>query len=466
MNPLLSRLDDIKDRISRDLPPLLRKAGVFDYLQACEYLVIEALIKNGMWQGAPPANPGGQGSSLFGLVPYWVHHSPQFIRDYSSAHPGFAALWDVLKVSLPARIDTTNYQVLLRKAHTGGVVIADGGVVGKGTYEGLDPEWLWTLVDYSVVLLGDRTPFGIDPQTVTLAGSSAGQVTIAVVGDWGTGSYDGHPAQLIMERIAALRPDYIIHLGDVYYAGTTGDFLPLDEEIHNYLNLWPPTATQAAGTSFMLNSNHEMYSGAEGYFRALGDTRFSAQHGTSYFALKYGDWTILGLDTAYYDTSALFMNGSLGGKSNQTQTRWIMGLKVPAPKAIIMTHHNGLNYDGSSGDATASLWSEINAALGGKDPAAWYWGHIHNGVAYRSPTGTGSRTLARCVGHGAFPFGDAWGMNEQKPVLYDYYSHTPNPASAPLVYNGFMLLTISSAGHVTEQFFEQNNPHVVFTNSF
>lgn len=473
MNSVLERLDAMKDRLREELNPTLSLFGVFDYLEACEYQVILTMIHNKIWTGPQPPVVSGKGNALFGLIPYWAHNPPPFIQNYINEHIGLEIFWDALKLALPTRIYGDNYTALMAAIKAGALVAADGSIVGENAYEDFDAEWLWTLVNYAIVKLDDdRASFAPTPSSapavVSLQGASASQVRIAVVGDWGTGGYGDDPAQKVMAQISALKPDYLIHLGDVYYAGTFGDFLPLNEEVDNYLTLWPSTVSQAAGTSFMLNSNHEMYSGAKGYFDAVRNDahqRFAAQNGYSYFALKYGGWTLLGLDSAYYDASPMFMYGGLGGSSNTTQADWVKTLNLNAEQTIVMTHHNGLNYDGTSDTYTASLWSEVNAALGG-DPAAWYWGHVHNGVAYQTPTVTGSQTLARCVGHGAFPFGNAWGMDVPDPALYRYYAQTANPAYPPTVYNGFALLTITSDGGVTEEFFEQDNNNAVHTTNY
>ena len=55
-----------------------------------------------------------------------------------------------------------------------------------------------------------------------------------------------------------------------------------------------------------------MYSAARGYFHnALGSPLFAAQKNTSYFALEFQDWVILGLDSAYYSHSIAVMEGRL-----------------------------------------------------------------------------------------------------------------------------------------------------------
>src|SRR5262249_29963830 len=149
----------------------------------------------------------------------------------------------------------------------GGVNDYEGSLIGIGKYEQLDPGWVTTLIYYLALKLGVRTvsslaTFGTTPATVTAQGAP---VTVARRGDWGTGSWeDGvlqSPAVEVMSQVAKLSPDYTIHLGDVYYAGTAG-LLGSNEEVANFVDLW----AGGSKASFMLNSNHEMYSGAQGYF--------------------------------------------------------------------------------------------------------------------------------------------------------------------------------------------------------
>src|SRR5438132_772287 len=79
---------------------------------------------------------------------------------------------------------------------------------------------------------------------------------IALLADWGTGLY-GAPAsaKCITATIPSLT--HVIHLGDVYYSGTTHE---IDER---FIPFWP---TVADAKSRACNSNHEMYSGGHGYF--------------------------------------------------------------------------------------------------------------------------------------------------------------------------------------------------------
>ena len=166
----------------------------------------------------------------------------------------------------------------------------------------------------------------------------------------------------------------------------------------------------------------EMYDGGHGYFKVALATNgpFSKQHGTSYFAIEFGNWVIFGLDTAYYDPSLLVMEGAL---VDPNQLGFIRSFNLVGKKVMVITHHNGLSVDGLK---PTGLWSDLYKALGKRNPDYWYWGHVHNGVIYQqSATGT---TLARCIGHAALPFGNAYGLHDPtgNPIpSVVYYAHTP-----------------------------------------
>lgn len=456
---------DLKQRLGNDLALKFSLFQTPKFFEASEYALIQLMVDNKIWIGPVPDNPGGSGDIEWGLIPYWVHNPPAFILAYIDSNDILLDAWKLLKFLLPARIDTKNYDALLKQVVHGGLVAADGTIFGDCQYDQLDPRWLFSLADYLIVVtMGDVAPFS-DKRVLPIAlKDNQGQVKIALVGDWGTGAFKEGEASNVMTQIMSHSPDYLIHLGDVYYAGTNGDFLPANEEMNNFLNDWPDASQLPAGNSFMLNSNHEMYSGAKGYFNVgLADNRFSQQQCTSYFALQYAGWTILGLDSAYYSSSGMFMAGSLG--TNGVQCGWIQGLKsggqpLSPDKVIVMTHHNALTYDGLAEDTT--YWNQINSALKG-DPAAWYWGHVHDGIAYKSPTVAQRKTLARCVGHGAVPYGQAFGCATSNQV--DYYAHTPAPIP-PRVYNGFVLLTIAASGVITEEFYEQGSTAAEFSKQY
>src|SRR5215467_3498217 len=87
-------------------------------------------------------------------------------------------------------------------------------------------------------------------------------IRLSLTGDWGTGTTE---ARKVAARIKAFRPDYTIHLGDVYYVGG------IQEIEENCLGqtrdglsgvIWP----HGKIGSFALNGNHEMYANGDGYF--------------------------------------------------------------------------------------------------------------------------------------------------------------------------------------------------------
>lgn len=430
---LLRPMADIQGEISR--------LGAF--LQACENRLIK--LMNGEHPGE-----NEPGVTQYGLALYI----------FDTNHPILRKLLHFPK---------TNITLAMLKAWEatisigGGVDDYEGSLIAIGKYEQLDAGWVTALIYYIALKLGVRevsslAPFGATPATIQASGDS---VKIAIVGDWGTGPWtDGnieYPALQVIEQVKSNTPDYTIHLGDVYYAGTAG-FLDSDEEVNNFLNNW------AGGSqgSFMLNSNHEMYSGALGYFgKGLKADAFALQQGTSYFAIESDKWIVIGLDSAYYDPSPLFMNGAL---VDAAQVNFIKGLNTADKKVIVLTHHNPTNIEGT-GIGQLPLWNQVADALG-RVPDFWYWGHIHNGIVYSDqsfPAQNGVK--GRCAGHGAIPFGVAYGLQNpdgtnkpsieyfSKELLSSAYENT-DVRQTNRVLNGFAMLTLS-ADSISEAFIDQ-----------
>ncbi|HEX8170415.1 MAG TPA: metallophosphoesterase [Thermoanaerobaculia bacterium] len=321
---------------------------------------------------------------------------------------------------------------------------SDGTLIGFGKWETFDPGWLQAFNNYILLKLGKIRYHAFNTNPAVIALPASGTITIAVVGDWGTGNWDDGsetpPALAVMNQVVALQPNYTIHLGDVYYSGTQA------EEDANYVKFWQA----ATDGSFMLNSNHEMYDGANGYFDiGLAAAPFAQQQQTSYFALMNDDVAILGLDSAYADPSTLFMRGAI--PSTSPQVAWLQSLDLGNRTVIVMTHHNPLS---TTGAAASGLWQDVVDALGGA-PNYWYWGHIHNGIVYNTPLVNGANTYGRCAGHGAIPFGNASELTNAPNVAW--YAQTPDPDAPPQglrVYNGFAVLTIDGA-NVTETLYDQ-----------
>lgn len=194
------------------------------------------------------------------------------------------------------------------------ITVGSGGELwGTGKFQQFDPGWTEAGALWLENLLKQKPDFVTTPPVIKMDDP----VRIAIAGDWGTGNWrtaaNPAPSTDVARQIGFLAPDYTIHLGDTYYAGTP------DQEKHLLTGLWPKGSLGA----LTLNSNHEMYSLAEGYYaEALAKPLFAAQEGCSYFALENANWVIVGLDSAYYASKeTLYMDGSLfppGGPQPQT----------------------------------------------------------------------------------------------------------------------------------------------------
>ncbi len=428
---------------------------VYKALEESERLMIRLLNK----EQPPDSEPGTLelGPVLY-LVDTWL----------SKHHP---ELYSALRtVGLPpSAVQSGDFARWEHELNTTGIVAGDGTLFGSprvARYAQFDPGWPLAAVEYMLSeagIPGHRYPFQHDnPKVLSVA--AAYTVRIAMVGDWGSGPWgdgpwgsDDHgrpaPAMLVLDQINDQQPDITIHLGDVYYGGTAA------EEKQHLLALWH------AGRlgNFTLNSNHEMYDGGRGYFETALDPNgvFGDQQRTSYFAIESDDWVILGLDTAYYDTSVGFMDGAL---TDQYQIDFVRAF-TNKKRVIILTHHNALNAPGTDfvrNPKSGALWDNLVTALEGRCPDFWYWGHLHNGIVYKAlpwavKSGPAPRTRCRCLGHGALPFGKAYYLVQQ-PDNVEYCAQTEMadrvaPYQSLRVKNGWVMLTIDR-NSLTEEFWE------------
>jgi predicted phosphodiesterase len=302
-------------------------------------------------------------------------------------------------------------------------VMKNGRLLGCRRWELLDPNWSEAIVKW-LEYIDHHADFGTTPTLITMPND----VVLAIAGDWGTGTTEADaPARSVANAMSDVRADYTVHLGDVYYAGT-------DTDEQNHMSSWP----QGRLGSFALNSNHEMYSGAFGYFSEL-QRNFPKQQGTSYFALQNDAWLVIGLDSAYNaDRFKLYMEGQL----DQSQLDWIASL-LKGKRVIVLSHHEGI--DAATNEKTA-LYQQVRNALG-RDPDYWYWGHEHNGVCYR-PLG---EFHGRCVGHGALPCGVASELVDNANVAW-YETKIAQDSNYPeRVLNGFVKITLHG-DMITERF--------------
>ncbi|MBX2828611.1 MAG: metallophosphoesterase [Flavobacteriaceae bacterium] len=350
-------------------------------------------------------------------------------------------------------------------------VAGDGTIYAFSKYCQLDIEWTLVLVYYLYykVLPWKKHPFVAAPSNEGNFSNRTvpSKAKIAIIGDWGTGLWsDGEtpkcPSQLVIEGVVAQDPDYIIHLGDVYYAGTKR------EENNNFLDRIP---AKYHNKFYTMNSNHEMYDGANGLMKTtLSDARFTHQGGSTYFSFEVGDWIIVGLDSAYYDESPLYMDGIIAtSKGGQEQLELLKKAYNSGKQIMLCTHHNGIEVAKDGPTPNNPLWNQVLNTVAPHIPDVWYWGHVHNGVVYSEDLSiyegktskNGNKPRMRCCGHASIPFGNGsyleplMGGNDPEVL---YYSHTkmPNPTSNVQdhrVLNGFAIVEINNS-ELTESFYE------------
>lgn len=250
---------------------------------------------------------------------------------------------------------------------------ADAALGIFAQFGNLDPRWITVVIEKAKVKFKGKRDFVTHQKLTDFRFQMNNETTIAIVGDWGGGN---EAAQAVAKQIAAIKPDHVIHLGDVYYAGTP------KEVKDRFLKYWP--APKNPGHSFALNSNHEMYSGGYGYFDL---TLKKFQQPASYFSLANDNWRFLGLDTGYDEHD-------LKGP----QADWVKGqLKENGPKTILLTHHQLFSaYEKTDASKLRKKMQPFLNQIYG-----WFWGHEHLAVVYEKQEGI----RAVCLGNGCFPYG-------------------------------------------------------------
>ncbi|HEY4564915.1 MAG TPA: metallophosphoesterase [Thermoanaerobaculia bacterium] len=230
--------------------------------------------------------------------------------------------------------------------------------------------------------------------------------TVALIADWGTGTPE---AQALLEKVAAHRPDVLIHLGDVYYSGTETEYTQY------LLNLINEVMGRGPGRPlpvFGLTGNHCMYSGGDPFYAMIGKLNQPplAPPGQlqthSFFNLRSSGWQILGMDTGLHDSDVFDVATDLTYLED-TELAWHKSQIAAAGgrRTVLLSHHQLFSAFSpigpeSNGDRSLNtlLKSQFDDVLGQVD--AWLWGHEHNLEIYAPYLGL---QRGRCIGCSAVP---------------------------------------------------------------
>ncbi len=268
-----------------------------------------------------------------------------------------------------------------------------------------DPRWAGTLVSY----LNYFGPDGLRRRIPYIPPDAAGpgvipiapDARVALLSDWGTG---GRTALAVLRDLASRQPDVLVHLGDIYYAGT-----PTECE-RNFAQ--PVRAALGPDLPvFTLSGNHDMYSGGDGYYGLIARLNTGLNTGlnrqrASYFCLRSTDsrWQFLAMDTGLhaYDPFERHPLTFL----NPAEEDWLVDRIAEFPgRTVLLSHHPAFSAMARIGPGGPDPWNASLrtslARLSSAGPvAAWFWGHEHTMALY-APYGDLAR--GRCIGCGAIP---------------------------------------------------------------
>ncbi len=227
-------------------------------------------------------------------------------------------------------------------------------------------------------------------------------LVIGVIADWGTGLDD---AKWLLSEVMKKNPDVLIHLGDVYYAGTADEFRS------NFLD--PINAIAPNIPVYTLSGNHDMYAGGDPFYWVLTQLNATSalkpyQQKASYFCLQSENWQILGMDTGLHDCDPYTVTTNITFLDPKEAAWHVDKLNNAGRRqTILLSHHqpftafgDGIG-QGPSGKSLAynpRLYSVFGPFV--NNIALWLWGHEHNFEVFDPYLGL---KKGRCVGAAAIP---------------------------------------------------------------
>lgn len=333
-----------------------------------------------------------------------------------------------------------------------------------------DPEWLEVIDEYEKAFgplsHGHAIPYvtyeHMDDFVLEVLPEDA---TIALVGDWGTGTGD---ATALLAQIARHDPDVLIHLGDIYYSGTPREtharFLDPCNSVLRRKRQVPV---------FTLSGNHDMYSGGDGYYGLLPSLNAAPEWAqrASFFCLRTpsGSWQLLAMDTGLHDHDPFTVTSGVT-YLEPAEAAWhldkIERFTAAGGRTILLSHHQLFSASEYIGEGTTKppgqeaynvkLLETFGSSLG--DVAAWFWGHEHNLCIYEP---YGGLDKGRCIGHGAIPVYESSTPYRPNPhipgppaLVHGAQGPVELPATRDGVYaHGYVVLDLAPSGSATARYY-------------
>jgi len=352
-------------------------------------------------------------------------------------------------------------------------------VAGEVTDSQCDPGWLTAVVAWVGYYWNGQPPQYVPPSPDTVPfplppPSSPGQpLRVGVLGDWGTGQDD---ALAVLDQLMQQKPDLIIHVGDIYYAGTYDEcqthFLePIKAAREKYGRYIPV---------YNLPGNHDYYSGGRAFYTILPQLNLGIPHAGiqqhSFFCLQNESWQLEGMDTGYNDHDLLQVADDITHLEPVEATWHQQQLSSAGSRQVILFSHHQLfsafatiGATGPAGPKYQNPFLTQNLqdwrAAGASRIVAWFWGHEHLLEVYAVPGATGVQlpVLGRCVGYGAFPIFNNQSLYSPQPS--SKISLEPAPAfpngyvqtgdDGQVYANGYALLTLGTSA-ATAAYYQVN----------
>ena len=288
-------------------------------------------------------------------------------------------------------------------------------------YSDCDPAWVNSMLSWFTYYIDRmKTPeyvayASLDDFAYQLPPTATGTLRVGLIGDWGTG--EGRAIEALTQ-LFALKPDFIIHLGDVYYSGTEHEY---EVNFQGVID----KARRSSGQHipvYNMPGNHDYYSGGHAFYQSLKTVNQGATPGmpvqeASYFALFNEAWHLQAMDTGYYDNDVLKVGRDtthLKAEEVQWHQHQLDKALAAGRKVILLSHHQLFSrYLAIAGQTyNPDLLSYFQSYIQRDAVCAWFWGHEHLAAIYEPYLGL---ARGRCLGHGAVPiFYDAGTPYDEK----------------------------------------------------
>jgi Calcineurin-like phosphoesterase len=332
--------------------------------------------------------------------------------------------------------------------------------------------WCRNYLAYVVHKKHDFVPYTASPKHAVYDLSdqqgSTQSAGVSLAGDWGTGTLESNS---VASQITRCKPNFTIHLGDIYYVGdppsVNENCLGIVNPNNNYT---PVTWPIGSVGSFAMNGNHEMYANGVGYFDVflprLGVRAGAAMSGqqTSFFCIQNDYWRIIAIDTGYNSIgfpvlSQIPVVNDIPGIGGNCELRpelldWIGTVVKPRqdPRAVVLLSHHQ-DYSAFQNDYKKPAQQLWDAGL--QRPVLWFWGHEHRLAGYDLWGSSKLKSYGRCIGHGGMPVDRGAPTHHPTPVFYDN-----RQASNGFGVNGFVNLWFSRS-ELTAEYVDMDGTRIL-----